>query len=104
MARDARETDGITKFIRSHDCSPGLSDAATWRETRQSVAATVTSEGKDGNLGALLISIAVNKLGIVGNLNQSQAKELKVMKRILRFSWVVYLMHLIQNISLQQRT
>ena len=54
--------------------------------TGQSVAATVTSEGTDGNHGALVISTAVNKLGIIGNVNQSQAKELKVMKRILRFS------------------
>ena len=42
----------------------------------------MTSEGQDGNPGALLISIAVNKLGMVRNQKQSQAKELKVITAI----------------------
>ena len=58
-----------------NDCSPGLSDAATWRGTGQSVATTATSEGKDGNPGALVISTAVNKLGIIGNAKQVKGNE-----------------------------
>ena len=51
--------------------------------TGQSVAATVTSEGTDGNYGALVISTAVNKIGIASLATRNK---LKVMKRILRFS------------------